>query len=174
METTPSAASFKDPVIKGEYYEVPQYDGFWHYDAKAEPAQGAKGAHGAPLPLSFLLSVTNPNSFPIVLEGVTFTVAFDNDFELYSGNNNDSYWIPAGKTSHVRLNTMITTQSALMSVLVTGGYKLKAKGWGPWDAIKRWWEGVPVMSVPVTLKECNFTFKADGVTKVVPFQMTFK
>jgi len=174
MEAKPSAAGFKTPVIKGEYYEVTQYDGYWHYDAKAEPAQGTKGAHGAFLPLSFLLSVTNPNSFPVVLEGVTFTVAFDEVFELYSGNNSDSYWIPAGKTSHVRLNTVITTQSAFMSVGVTGGYALKAKGWGPWDAIKRWWEGVPMMKVPVTLKECNFTFKADGVTKVVPFSVTFK
>ena len=174
VEMKPTETDFKAPVIKGEYYEVPQYDGYWHYDAKAEPVQGTKGVHGAPLPLSFLLSVTNPNSFPVALEGVTFTVAFDNDFELYSGNNNDTYWIPAGKTTNVRLNTMITTQSAFMSVGVTSGYTLKAKGWGPWDAIKRWWEGVPVMSVPVTLKECNFTFKADGLTKVVPFQMTFK
>jgi len=174
MEAKPSVADFKDPVIKGEYLEVPQYDGFWHYDAKAEPVKGAKGAHGAPLPLSFLLSVTNPNSFPVLLEGVTFTVAFDNDFELYTGNNNDSYWIPAGKTSHVRLNTMITTVSASTSLGVTGGYKLKEKGWSSWDAIQRWWEGVPAMKVPVTLKECNFTFKADGVTKVVPFQTTFK
>lgn len=174
MEAKPSAADFKTPVIKGVYYEVTQYDGFWHYDAKAEPVQGTKGAHGAFLPLSFLLSVTNPNSFPILLEGVTFTVAFDEVFELYSGNNSDSYWIPAGKTSHVRLNTVITTQSAFMSVGVTGGYALKAKGWGPWDAIKRWWEGVPMMSVPVTLKEANFTFKADGITKVVPFSTTFK
>ncbi len=174
MEAKPSAADFKTPVIKGVYYEVTQYDGFWHYDAKAEPVQGTKGAHGAFLPLSFLLSVTNPNSFPVLLEGVTFTVAFDEVFELYSGNNSDSYWIPAGKTSHVRLNTVITTQSAFMSVGVTGGYALKAKGWGPWDAIKRWWEGVPLMSVPVTLKEANFTFKADGITKVVPFSTTFK
>jgi len=174
MEAKPSAADFKNPVIKGEYYEVPQYDGFWHYDAKAEPAKGTKGAHGAPLPLSFLLSVTNPNPYPVLLEGVTFTVAFDNDFELYSGNNNDSYWIPAGKTSHVRLNTMITTQSAFMSVGVTAGYRLKERGWGIWDAIQRWWEKVPVMEVPVTLKQCNFTFKADGVTKTVPFEVTFK
>jgi len=174
IETKPSEADFKAPVIKGEYFEVPQYDGFWHYDAKAEPVKGAKGVHGAPLPLSFLLSVTNPNSYPILLEGVTFTVAFDDDFELYSGNNGDSYWIPAGKTSHVRLNTMITTQSAFMSLGVTGGYKLKEKGWASWDAIQRWWEGVPLMKVPVSLKECTFTFKADGVTKAVAFQTTFK
>ncbi len=174
MEAKPSAADFKDPVIKGEYYEVPQYDGFWSYDAKAEPVKGTKGSHGAPLPLSFLLSVTNPNPYPVLLEGVTFTVAFDNDFELYSGNNNDSYWIPAGKTSNVRLSTMITTVSASTSLGVTGGYKLKAKGWSIWDAIERWWVGVPDMKVPVTLKECNFTFKADGFSKVVPFQTTFK
>jgi hypothetical protein len=31
-----------------------------------------------------------------------------------------------------------------------------------------------MMSVPVTLKEANFTFTADGITKVVPFQVTFK
>ena len=174
METKPSEADFKTPIIKGEYFEVPQYDGFWHYDAKAEPFKGTKGAHGAPLPLSFLFSVTNPNSFPILLEGITYTVAFDNDFDLYSGNNNDSYWIPAGKTSNVRLNTMITTQSAFMSVGVTAGYKLKEKGWSLWDAIQRWWEGVPDMKVPVSIKECTFTFKADGVTKPVPFQVTFK
>jgi LEA14-like dessication related protein len=174
METKPTASDFKTPVIKGEYFEVPQYDGFWHYDAKAAPVKGAKGNHGAPLPLSFLLSVTNPNSFPILLEGVTFTVAFDNDFELYTGNNSDSYWIPAGKTSNVRLNTMITTMSAFMSVGVTGGDNLKKRGWAIWDAIERWWVGVPEMKVPVTLKECNFTFKADGITKVVPFQTTFK
>jgi Late embryogenesis abundant protein len=174
VETKPSEADFKTPIIKGEYFEVPQYDGFWHYDAKAEPVKGSKGSHGAPLPLSFLFSVTNPNSFPILLEGITYTVAFDNDFELYSGNNNDSYWIPAGKTSNVRLNTMITTQSAFLSVGVTGGYKLKEKGWSPWDAIQRWWEGVPDMKVPVSIKECTFTFKADGITKAVPFQVTFK
>jgi len=30
------------------------------------------------------------------------------------------------------------------------------------------------MEVPVTLKECNFTCKADWFTKTVPFQATFK
>jgi Late embryogenesis abundant protein len=173
MEVQPSTDNFKAPVIKGEYVEVPQYDGFWQYDAKAEPAMGTKGAHGAPLPLSFLLSVTNPNPYPILLEGVTFTVAFD-DFDLYSGNNNDSYWIPAGKTTNVRLNTMITTVSASTSLGVTGGFKLKEKGWSIKEAVQRWWEGVPLMKVPVSLKECSFTFKADGVTKVLPFQTTFK
>jgi hypothetical protein len=174
MEVQPSADNFKAPAIKGDYVEVPQYDGFWSYDAKAEPAHGTKGAHGAPLPLSFLLSITNPNPYPILLQGITFTVAFDNDFDLYTGNNNDSYWIPAGKATDVRLTTMITTVSASTSLAVTGGFKLKEKGWSIWQAVQRWWEGVPMMKVPVTLKECSFTFKADGVTKVLPFQMTFK
>ena len=68
---------------------------------------------------------------------------------------------------------MITTRSALLSLLVTGGYKLKAMGWSPWQPLERWWKGVPDYSVPVTVKEGAFTFRADGVEKVVPFQANF-
>ena len=79
--------------------------------------------------MSFLFSVQNPNPYPILLEGIQFTVNFDNDFDVVTVNNQDSYWIPAGKTTNVRTTTMITVRSALLSLLVTGGFKLKEKGW---------------------------------------------
>jgi hypothetical protein len=170
----PTAENFQTPIITLESFEVPQYDGFWHYGADAKPVKGAAGSRGAPLPLSFLISIKNPNSYPILLEGITYTVVFDKDFALYTGNNSDAYWIPAGKTDHIRLNTMITTASAQLSVLVTGGFKLKEKGWTAWDALQRWWEGVPNYTVPVSLKEATFTFKANGVFKAVPFEATFQ
>lgn len=170
----PTADNFQAPVISLKLFEVPQYDGYWYYAASVKATKGESGDHGAPLPLSFLLSIKNPNPYPIILEGITYTVAFDGEFDLYSGNNNDTYWIPADGTDDVRLTTMITARSALLSLMVTGGYKLKEKGWSPWDALERWWDGVPQMKVPVSLKECSFTFRADGVTKVVPFQATFK
>jgi hypothetical protein len=169
----PTAENFQAPVITLQSFEVPQYDGYWYYAGSVKATKGSDGDHGAPLPMSFLLSIKNPNPYPIILEGITYTVAFDKDFDLYSGNNNDTYWIPAGVTDHVRLTTMITARSALLSLLVTGGYKLKEKKWSPWDALQRWWEGVPNMTVPVTLKEASFTFKADGVLKVIPFEATF-
>ena len=169
----PTAENFQAPVVTLESFQVPQYDGYWYYAGSVKATKGSNGDHGAPLPMSFLLSIKNPNPYPIVLEGVTYTVAFDKDFDLYSGNDSDTYWIPAGATSHVRLTTMITVRSALLSLMVTGGFKLKEKGWSPWDALQRWWEGVPNMTVPVMLKETSLTFKADGVMKVIPFEATF-
>ena len=80
---------------------------------------------------------------------------------------------PGRKTDQVRITTMITGRSALLSLMVTGGYKLKEKGWSPFDALERWWKGVPEYTVPVTVKEGAFTFKADGMIKVLPFEATF-
>jgi len=173
MQTKPTATNFKTLTITLESFEVPQYDGYWYISSKVKPTKGEAGNRGAPLPMSFLFSITNPNPYPVLLDGFRFTVAFDKDFDLVTYNNQDSYWIPAGKTDQVRATTMITARSALLCLLVTGGYKLKARGWSPWQALERWWKGVPDYSVPVTVKEGTFTFRADGVEKVVPFQATF-
>jgi hypothetical protein len=169
----PTESNFKAPVITLEMFEVPQYDGYWYFAKSVEPTKGDAGDRGAPLPMSFLFNIQNPNPYPILLDGMRFTVAFDKDFDLVTVNNQDSYWIPAGKTDQVRCTTMITARSALLALLVTSGYKLKAKGWSPWQALERWWKGVPDASVPVTVKEGAATFRADGVTKVIPVQAEF-
>ena len=169
----PTASNFKNPVITLEEFMVPQYDGYWYYGAKTKPTKGKAGNHGAPLPMTFLFNIRNPNPYPVMLDGFRFTVAFDKEFPLVTVNNQDAYWIPAGKTDQVRATTMITTRSALLSLLVTAGYKLKAKKWSPWDALERWWTGVPDFSVPVTVDEASFTFTAGGVTRTLPFKAEF-
>ena len=169
----PTASNFKNPVITLEEFMVPQYDGYWYYGAKTKPTKGKAGNHGAPLPMTFLFNIRNPNPYPVMLDGFRFTVAFDKEFPLVTVNNQDAYWIPAGKTDQVRATTMITTRSALLSLLVTAGFKLKAKKWSPWDALERWWTGVPDFSVPVTVDEASFTFTAGGVTRTLPFKAEF-
>ena len=72
----------------------------------------------------------------------------------------------------IRVNTMITVRSGLLSLLVTGGYKLKEKGWSPWEALERWWKGVPDYSIPVTVHEGAFTFNAKDKIKILPFEAT--
>lgn len=161
------------PTITLELFEVPQYDGYWYYAAAVAPTKGDAGDRGAPLPMSFLFSVNNPNPYPVKLSDYKFTVAFDSDFELVTVANMDTIWIPAGKASHVRATTMITARSALLSLMVTGGFKLKEKGWAPFDALERWWKGVPDYSVPVSVKEGAFTFAADGKSMVVPFETVY-
>jgi len=172
VQTKPTAANFKNPIIKLESFMVPQYDGYWYFSKKVKPTKGDAGDRGAPLPLSFLFSIQNPNPYPVLLKGFRFTVAFDG-FDLVTFNNEDSYWIPAGKTDEVRATTMITTRSALLSLLVTGGFKLKAAKMSPWKALEKWWRGVPEYSVPVVVHEGAATFMADGVTKVLPFEAKF-
>jgi len=173
MTATPTASNFKAPVITLESFQVPQYDEYWYFAASVKPTKGKAGDRGAPLPMSFLFSIQNPNDFPVLLEGITYTVAFDKDFDMLMENNNDSYWLPAGKTDHVRITTMITARQGLLGLLLANAVTLKEKGMSPWDALERWWEGVPDATVPVTVKNASFTFRADGLIKVVPFEATY-
>jgi len=170
----PTASNFQAPAIKLSSFEVPQYDEYWYYAATVEPTKGKKGDRGAPLPMSFLFDIQNPNPFPVLLNSLTYTVVIDNDFEVITSNVNDSMWIPAGKTDQIRITTLITVRSALTGLLLANAPALKAKGWNAWDTLEKWWVKVPTYEVPVGLKNCSFTFTADGVTKVVPFQATFK
>lgn len=166
----PKAVKFKDPIITFKSFMVPQYDGFYYYDTDIKPTKGEAGNHGAPLPMTFLFSIQNPNPYPIQLEEFKFTVAFDKEFDLVTVNVQDAYWIPADGMNHVRASTLITARSALLGLLVTGGYALKAKGWSPWDALERWWMNVPNLAIPVSIKDASFTFKAGDMVKTLPFK----
>lgn len=164
---------FKEPVITLEMFEVPQYDGYWYYAAAVAPTKGAADDRGAPLPMSFLFNIENPNDGPVMLESLQITIAFDDDFEAVTFSNQDVSWIPAGKTNQLRVTTMITARSMLLSLLVTDGFRLKEMGVSPWDVLERWWVGIPEYSIPVTVKNGVFYFVFDGRSKVVPFEATF-
>ncbi len=172
VQIKPTEANFKAPVVRLESFDVQQFDGYWYFSKEVKPSKGSTGNRGAPLVMSFLFRIENPNPYQILVEGIKFTVAFDKDFDLVTVSNQDAFWIPAGKTNEVRATTMITVRSALIWLQVTGGPGLKSRGWSPWQALERWWTGVPDYAVPVTVHEGVFTFKADGVVKVLPFEAT--
>ena len=172
MEAKPSAASFKNPVIALEMIEVPQFDGYWYYGSKVKPTKGKAGNHGAPLPLAVTLNITNPNTYPVLLDGYKFTIAFE-EFDMVTVNGYDTQWIPPGKTNQLRATTMITARSALLSLLVTGGYKLKAKKMNAWQAMEKWWTTIGDMAFPITIGEGAFTFTADGVSKTIPLNVKY-
>ena len=91
---------------------------------------------------------------------------------MITEENSDSYWIPANKTDQVRITTMITAPQAASGLALANAIALKKRGWKSMQALERWWKGVPELSVPVTISECAFTFMADGVIKVLPFEAT--
>ncbi|MFH1241052.1 MAG: hypothetical protein V1689_01700 [Pseudomonadota bacterium] len=171
-QVKPTAANFVAPKISLESFMVPFYDEYWYIAKSVKPTKGEAGDRGAFLPMTFVFNVKNTNAYPIRLEEIKYTVVFDKDFQMITSADQLSNWIPAGMEEQVSVTTMITVRSALVGLLLANAVQLKAKGWDPWATLEKWWKGIPEGTVPVTLTECAFLFKADGVTKVYPFSVT--
>jgi len=172
VQVKPTETNFKAPEISLEGIEVPQYNGYWFYSKKIKPTYGSPGykGSGAPLTLAVTFNITNPNPYPVLLDGYKFTLAFE-EFDIITVNGYDTQWIPAGKTNQLRVTTMVLPFTAFYTLAVTGGYKLKAKGVNAWQAIEKWWTAIPDMSFPIMIHEGAFTFNADGIDKVVPYKV---
>ena len=170
-QVKPTEKNFLAPKITLESFEIPQYDGYWYISKKTKPTKGGAGDRGAFLPMSFVFNIQNPNSYPINLEEIKYSVVFDKDFVMMTTADQMSNWIPAGKSDEVRVTTMITVRSALLGLLLANKMELVKRKWKMWDTLEKWWKGVPEGTTPVTLTECGFMFTADGVTRVYPFKV---
>ncbi len=168
----PTQQNFQTPMVTLDSVELPYYTGWWYFSNKVKPTKGDAGNYGAPLGLAFVFSIDNPNSYPVMLDGFKFTIAFD-EFDVNTVMASETQWIPAGKTNQIRVNATFDARAALLSLMVTGGFKLKAQDMSPWDALEKWWRGVSEYTIPITVKEGAAVFKAGGVTNVVAFDATF-
>ena len=167
----PTEKNFIAPKIELESFMVPFYDGYWYISSKTKPDQGGAGNRGAFLPMSFVFKITNPNSYPINLEEIKYSVVFDKDFVMITAADQMSNWIPPGKSDEVTVTTMITTRSALVGLLLANKMELVKRKWEMWGTLEKWWKGVPDGTTPVTLTECGLTFTADGVSRTYPFKV---
>jgi len=168
MPAKPTEANFKAPVVSLESVQVTQYNGYWYYDAKVTPTKGKAGANSAMLPMAFLFNITNPNDYPVKLDGFGFTVAFD-DLDVNMVNAFETQWIPAGKTNQLTVMSIVDVQQVLLSLLIPNAEKVKAKNTNAWALLEKWWTEIPNMTVPIEVKKGAATFTADGVQKVIPF-----
>ncbi len=168
----PSDSNFKSPTVTLSHVELEHYFGWWFYGAKVKPTKGKAGNNGAPLDYAFIFEITNPNNYPVMLDGFSFSVALE-EFGLNRAMSPETMWIPAGKTNQIRVHALFGVRAVQMSLLVTGGFKLKEKGVSFWDALEKWWTGAPNFSFPLNVNEGSAVFTADGVTRVVPFNATF-
>ena len=177
MQAKPSESNFKAPVVSLEFVEVAHYWGWWYFSKKVKPTMGDAGNNGAPLDLAFVFNIENPNSYPVSLEELKFTVAFE-EFDLNTVSSQELQWIPPGKTNQLRVHAMFDDRQSLLSLLVVGGFKLKEKTGkaGAGAALKQlgaWWKAAPEAAFPIHVKEGAAIFKADGLTKVQTFNFTF-
>jgi LEA14-like dessication related protein len=172
MPTKPTEANFKAPAVSLESVQVTQYNGYWYYDAKITPLKGKAGANSAMLPMAFLFNITNPNDYPVKLDGFGFTVAFE-DCEVNMVNAFETQWIPAGKTNQISVVSILDVHQVLLGLLLPSHEKVKAKNTTPWALLEKWWTEIPNMTVPIEVNKGAATFTADGVQKVVPFAAKF-
>ncbi|MDP2839718.1 MAG: hypothetical protein Q8O11_06635 [Syntrophales bacterium] len=170
VKSTPK--KFKPPVVTLSRVEVANYWGYWFYGAKVEVTRGKAGNNGSPLGLNFIFDIKNPNPYPVALESLNFTVAFE-DFDLNTVGSQEVMWIPAGKTNQLRVSAMLGLWEAFMSAGVTGGFRLQEKGIAVHDQLEKWWTNIPDFSFPVQVKEGAAVFKADNVTSVSSFSATY-
>ena len=169
---TPTQQNFKAPVVTLDSMEVVHAFGYWYFSKKIKPTKGKPDNVGAPLDLAFIFNIENPNEYAVKMENLKFTVAFE-EFDLNTVASTDTMWIPAGKTNQVRVHAHFDVRQSLLSLLVTGGFKLKAKGTNAWDQLEKWWTGIPEYDVPVHVKACAAVFEAGGMTQVTTFKATF-
>ena len=168
----PTEKNFKAPIVTLSHVEVQNYWGWWYYSKKVKPTKGTAGDYGAPINLAFIFEIENPNEYPVMMENIQFTMGFE-DFDLNTIIANEAMWIPAGKTNEIRLNSLSDARQALLSLLVTGGFKLKEQGISPWDALEKWWTDVPEFGFQIHAKEGSVIFNADGLMKGVTFNFTY-
>ena len=168
----PTQANFQPPTVSLSHAEVAHYWGWWYFAKKVEPTKGDPGDYGAPLDLAFVFDIENPNEYPVQLESFKFTVAFE-EFDLNTVSAMETQWIPPGKTNQVRVHAMFDARQSLLSLMVTGGFKLQEKGVSVWDQLQTWWVEAPEFGFPIHVKEGAAVFSADGVSEVVPFTSTY-
>ncbi|MBU1744147.1 MAG: hypothetical protein KJ649_04530 [Proteobacteria bacterium] len=170
VKSTPK--KFKPPVVTLNRIEVAHYWGYWFYGGKVEVTKGKAGNNGAPLDLNFIFDIKNPNPYPVAMENLTFTVAFE-DFDLNTIISQEVMWIPAGKTNQLRVSALFDVWQSFLSLGVTGGFKLQEKGIAVHDQLEKWWTGIPDFAFPVSVKEGSAVFKAGKVTGVSAFSGTY-
>ena len=172
MMAKPTEKNFKDPVVTMDSVEVAHAFGYWYFSNKVKPTKGNPDNVGAPLDLAFTFNVENPNDYAVLLEDIKFTVAFE-DFDLNTVNSTATQWIPAGKTNQVKIHAHFDVRQSLLSLLVTGGFKLKEKKTNSWAQLEAWWTGIPEYEVPIHVKGGAAIFKADSLVKVATFKASF-
>jgi LEA14-like dessication related protein len=172
MQTKPTAGNFEAPDVALESVQVTQYNGYWYYGGDIKPTKGTAGDNSAVLPLAFVFNITNPNKFPVQLDGFGFTVAFE-DFDVNMVNAYETQWIPPGKTNQIAVYSIVDVRQVLLSLLVPNAFKVKEKGTDAYTLLEKWWTGIAEYSVPIHVKGGAATFTAGEQQKIVAFEAKF-
>ena len=165
---TPDENNFRDPLIGLDHVEISYYTGYYYFSSEVTPTRGKADNYGAPLLLTFVYKIHNPNLYPIMLDGFSFAVKFEG-FKVNNVISPVAMWIPDGKTNLLRVPAMFDTRQTLLALIMPEAAKLNHKKMSPWDALEKWWTGAPDFSYPISATEGSAVFRAGHVIRAVSF-----
>jgi hypothetical protein len=131
-----------------------------------------KERRGSPLDLAFIFDVENPNHTTVTLEELRFTVAFAG-FEVNTLSVYEKMSIPPRTTNQLRVHAAFDAYTTLLSLLVTGGFRLQEAGVKAPDQVKAWWEAVPDFGFEIAVTNGVATFTSGGEETLAHFKGTF-
>jgi hypothetical protein len=164
----PDESNFRDPLIGLDHVEISYYTGYYYFSSEVTPTRGKADNYGAPLLLTFVYKIHNPNLYPIMLDGFSFAVKFEG-FKVNNVISPVAMWIPDGKTNLLRVPAMFDTRQTLLALIMPEAAKLYDKKMSPWNALEKWWTGAPDFSYPISATEGSAVFRAGYVTRAVAF-----
>ncbi|HEU5394471.1 MAG TPA: hypothetical protein VFV36_06675 [Candidatus Methylomirabilis sp.] len=133
-----------------------------------------KERRGSPLDLAFVFGVENPNDTVLTLEELRFTIAFEPGFEVNTVSVYENMSIPPRTTNQLRVHAAFDAYTTLLSLLVTGGFRLQQAGVKAPDQLKEWWEKVPDFGFQIAVTNGAALFRNSGGTESLAyFQGTF-
>jgi len=164
----PEESNFKDPLIGLDHVEISYYAGYYYFSKDVTPTRGKADNYGAPLLMTFVYKIHNPNPYPIMLDGFSFAVKFEG-FRVNQAISPVAMWIPGGKTNLLRVPAMFDTRQTLLALVMPEADRLKEKKISPWHVLEKWWTGAPDFSYPISVSEGSAVFRAGHVIRAVAF-----
>ena len=168
----PEESNFKDPLVGLDHVEVSYYAGYYYFSKDVTPTRGKADDYGSPLLLTFVYKIHNPNPYPILLYGFSFTVKFE-EFKVNNVIHPIAMWIPDGKTNLLRVPAMFDTRQTLLNLIMPEAAKLKSRDVSPWFVLEKWWIGAPDFSYPISVTEGSAVFRAGSVVRALPFNGSY-
>jgi hypothetical protein len=178
--TAQPAGPAKPPVVQLDRVEINHIQPFFiapRIDFKDCNNPGKVGGYGytSTLSLAYVFKIQNPNPFPVMLDELTFTAAFE-DFDVNMPTVYEDQWIPPGKTNELRVVAVQEAQATIASLSVGGlaAERIKKMGTKQADLVKKWWDTIGDMAFPIQVKNGVAVFQTpDGKTVQSTFQGVF-
>ncbi|MBI4769049.1 MAG: hypothetical protein HY784_01195 [Chloroflexi bacterium] len=132
-----------------------------------------------PLVVAFIFNVSNPNSYPVTLKDLQFTVEFEaapDTGEFFQVGNpfaHEDMAVPANTTNQLRVTMVLDSLVAPGNLAVTSGFRLQELGLKGGEVVKNWWTTIGDFAFKIKVSGGSAEFSSSGGGAVVGFEGLF-